>query len=125
MGNICSKSANKDDNFSAPGRVLGASSDAPQPARAQTPKQALTSSTPGRTLGSAGNDGASSPNDARSAAARAAEERAAAKNKAGGKLSANLAAQKKQTQNQTLNAGSEQERLGRTADANAETRNWN
>lgn len=53
------------------------------------------------------------------------QERANAANKSGGKLSSNLAAQKKQTQNQTLNAGSEQERLRRTADANAETRNWN
>ena len=141
MGNICSKSANKDDNFSTPGRVLGA---APQPARVPAqPNQKLTSSTPGRALGSAGSDGASSPNDARSAAARAAQvsrevamatdmrgadvrqERAAAANKAGGKLSTSLAAQKKQTQNQTLNAGSEQERLLRSADANTETRNWN
>ena len=53
------------------------------------------------------------------------QQRAAAKNKPGGKLSTSLAAQKKQTQNQTLNAGSEQERMARTADANAETRNWN
>ena len=73
MGNICSKSANKDDNFSSPGRPLGANSDAPQPTRAPVPQQKLTSNTPGRTLGSAGDTGRSSPDDARKAAARAAE----------------------------------------------------
>lgn len=72
MGNICSKSANKDDNFDTPGRTLGTSSDAP-PRPANVPKQKLTSSTPGRALGSAGGDGSQSPDNARSAAARAAE----------------------------------------------------
>lgn len=48
-----------------------------------------------------------------------------AANKPGGKLATNLSAQKRQTQNQTLNVGSEQERMARTADANTETRNWN
>lgn len=71
MGNICSKSANK-DNFETPGRTLGTSSDAP-PRPATVPKQKLTATTPGRTLGSAGGDGANSPDNARSAAARAAE----------------------------------------------------
>lgn len=70
MGNICSKSANKDDNFAGPGRVLGSSADAPS--RSAVP-QKVTSSTPGRTLGSAGTDGASSPDSARGAAAKAAE----------------------------------------------------
>ncbi|KAJ9664212.1 hypothetical protein H2198_000430 [Neophaeococcomyces mojaviensis] len=120
MGNICSKSANKDDNFSGPGRVLGSSSNAP--ARTPVP-QKVAANTPGRTLGSS--DGASSPNNAKSAAAKAAEERANQANRSGGKLATNLAAQKKQTQNQVLNAGSEQERQARTADANTETRNWN
>lgn len=72
MGNICSKSANKDDNFATPGRTLGTNSDAP-PRPATVPKQKLTATTPGRALGSAGGDGSESPNDAKSAAARAAE----------------------------------------------------
>lgn len=68
MGNICSKSAN-DDNFSTPGRVLGGGSE-PRSSRAPVPAK-ITSSTPGRTLG--GSESATSPNDAQSAAARAAE----------------------------------------------------
>ncbi|KAK5091060.1 hypothetical protein LTR05_001240 [Lithohypha guttulata] len=126
MGNICSRSANKDDNFSGPGQTLGSSSDAPRPVPV-TKKQTIAG-TSGRPLGSAGGDGTSSPappDGARSAAARAAEERATAANKPGGKLSGQLAAQKKQTQTQTLNTGSEQERLARAADANTQARNWN
>lgn len=67
MGNICSKSANKDDNFTGPGRVLGAAGQpkatAPIPAKVKTqaPSQ-------GQTLG-----GGESTADPRSAAARAAE----------------------------------------------------
>lgn len=53
------------------------------------------------------------------------QERANAANKGGGKLQSQLSAQKKQTQNQTLNAGSQQERLSRAADENAQTRSWN
>lgn len=77
MGNICSKSANQPDNFSTPGHTLG-SSAAPKPASAP-PTQRLTASTPGRTLGggSDSRDGANSPDNARSAAARAAEVRIA------------------------------------------------
>ncbi|KAL6251149.1 hypothetical protein RBB50_001357 [Rhinocladiella similis] len=122
MGNICSKSANQPDNFSTPGHTLG-SSATPKPASAQ-PTQRLTASTPGRTLGGS-RDGATSPDNARSAAARAAEERATKSNKPGGKLSAQLSSQKKQTQNQLLNAGSDAERRARDADEGAQARNWN
>jgi len=121
MGNLCSKSANQPDNFSAPGRPLGSSSTA-KPSSAPVP-QKVTASTPGRTLG--GSEGTSSSEDARSAAAKAAEERAARANKSGGKLSAQLTSQKKQTQNQLLNAGSEAERRARDADEGAQARNWN
>ncbi|KIW85936.1 hypothetical protein AYO21_08578 [Fonsecaea monophora] len=121
MGNLCSKSANKPDNFSTPGRTVGASTQSKQ-TTAPVP-QKITSSTPGRPLG--GGDGASSADDARSAAARAAEERAARASKTGGKLSTQLSAQKKQTQNQLLNSGSEAERRARDADQGAEARNWN
>lgn len=67
MGNICSKSANKEENFAGPGRVLGASGEsrttAPLPAKIKT-----QASPQGQTLG-----GSDSVGDPRSAAARAAE----------------------------------------------------
>lgn len=70
MGGLCSKSANEADPFAQPGRVLGTSS---QPASAPPPRK-LTSSTPGRTLGGNENpDSTRAAEDARSAAARAAE----------------------------------------------------
>jgi hypothetical protein len=69
MGNLCSKSANQPDNFSAPGRTLASSSTAKQ-SSAPVPQKVIAS-TPGRTLG--GSEGASSSDDARSAAAKAAE----------------------------------------------------
>jgi len=70
MGNLCSKSANRADHFTTPGRVLGSSSQT-APSSAPVPKQ-LTTSTPGRPLGGSSKD-ASSPENARSAAAKAAE----------------------------------------------------
>ncbi|RMZ89813.1 hypothetical protein DV736_g2944, partial [Chaetothyriales sp. CBS 134916] len=122
MGNLCSKSANQSDNFSGPGRQLGSANES-EPASAPIPKQ-VTASSPGRALG--GRDGAQSPDDARGAAAKAAEARAVAGAKIGaGKLSANLAAQKKQTQNQLLGASSEQERRARDADSTAESQAYN
>ncbi|EXJ71629.1 uncharacterized protein A1O5_05437 [Cladophialophora psammophila CBS 110553] len=121
MGNLCSKSSNKPDNFATPGRTVGSST---QPRQTSAPvPQKITSSTPGRALG--GGDATPSADDARSAAARAAEERAAKANKPGGKLSSQLSAQKKQTQNQLLSSGSESERRARDADQSAEARNWN
>lgn len=69
MGNLCSKSANKDDNFAGQGRTVG-SAPPSQPSSAPVP-QKITTSTPGRSLG--GRDDASSPDDARGAAAKAAE----------------------------------------------------
>ncbi|KAI1616719.1 hypothetical protein EDD37DRAFT_66324 [Exophiala viscosa] len=121
MGNLCSKSANQPDNFSNPGRTLG---EDPQTRSEPGPRpRNLTATTPGRTLGAT--EGPPSPDDARSAAARAAEERAAKANKSGGKLSAQLSEQKKQTQNQLLNSGSEAERRARDADQGAQARNWN
>ncbi len=69
MGNLCSKSSNEPDNFTGQGRTVGASSQN-TPSSAPVPKK-ITSSTPGRSLG--GRDGANSPEDAKSAAAKAAE----------------------------------------------------
>ncbi|EXJ85080.1 hypothetical protein A1O3_05755 [Capronia epimyces CBS 606.96] len=125
MGNICSKSANKPDSFSTPGRTLGTSASPQAQTKSATAPlpQKLTATTPGRTLG--GPESASAADDARSAAARAAEERAARANRTGGKLSSQLSSQKKQTQNQLLNSGSEAERRARDADQSAEARNWN
>lgn len=68
MGNLCSKSANEADNFSTPGRVLG---NAPPKTTSAPVPQKLMTSTPGRTLGTG--EGSTSPGDARSAAAKAAE----------------------------------------------------
>ena len=67
MGNLCSKSANEADPFAQPGRVLGNSS---QPSSVPPPRN-LTASTPGRTLG--GSESTTAAEDARRAAARAAE----------------------------------------------------
>ncbi|ETN36440.1 uncharacterized protein HMPREF1541_08718 [Cyphellophora europaea CBS 101466] len=119
MGNLCSKSSNEPDHFAAPGRPLGSAS-ATGPSSAPVP-QKIAKNSPGRTLGG----DSSSPDDARSAAAQAAEARAAAANKPGGKLSSQLSAQRKQTQNQLLNAGSEQERRARDADQSARTQAYN
>ncbi|KPI37925.1 uncharacterized protein AB675_3204 [Cyphellophora attinorum] len=123
MGNLCSKSSNQPDNFSSPGRPLGGAATQSTPSSAPVP-QKITTNSPGRTLGG---DGAtpSGQDNARSEAARAAEARAAAASKPGGKLSSQLSAQKKQTQNQLLNAGSEQERRARDADSAAQTQAYN
>ena len=152
MGNLCSKSANESDNFSTPGRVVGSSNIKSQPTSAPVPAK-LTTTTPGRQLGGgAGDASTTGDNNARSAAAKAAEvssinlstlarfenfvsdhsniewgkqERAAKANKSGGKLANQLSAQKKQTQNQLLNSGSDAERRARDADQNTQARNWN
>jgi len=53
------------------------------------------------------------------------QARAAQASKGSGKLSAQLNAQKKQTQNQILTSASESERRARDADKGSEARNWN
>lgn len=53
------------------------------------------------------------------------QARAAGANKPGGKLANDLAKQKKQTQNQTLVAGSEQERRARDVDQTAQAQQYN
>ncbi|CAJ2501784.1 Uu.00g046370.m01.CDS01 [Anthostomella pinea] len=121
MGNICGKSDG--ENFSQPGRVLG--SAPPQPQRASIPAKVTG---PPRTVGGgdANAAGASQNNnaeDARRRAAEAAEARAnAASSKSTGKLGSQLAAQKKQTRNGTLQEISNNERRQRDADEAAETR---
>ncbi|KAI8632084.1 hypothetical protein F5Y19DRAFT_385144 [Xylariaceae sp. FL1651] len=125
MGNICGKSDS--EAFSQPGRVLG--SAPPQPQRASIPASV---GGPPRTLGGggAGTGGSSAApgndgnlDDARRRAAEAAEARAqAASAKSTGKLGSQLAAQKKQTRNDTLQEISNNERRQRDADEGAEAR---
>lgn len=134
MGNICSRSSNPPDAFSQPGRVLGSSPEqqtaapcAPLPTRAhwQTPGRTLgesESAVPGQAAETTSSDDA----DARSKAALAAQKRAQdAKSASGkGKLGAKLAAQKAQTQAQTLNEASRDERATRDSDDAATARRW-
>ncbi|KAI1447971.1 hypothetical protein F5Y02DRAFT_415360 [Annulohypoxylon stygium] len=124
MGNICGKSDS--DNFSQPGRVLG--SAPPQPERSSVPAKV---GGPPRTLGGVGSlpnppDLSSDAVEARRRAAEAAEARAqAASAKNSGKLGTQLAAQKKQTRNETLKEISDNERRQRDADEAAQSRSHN
>ncbi|KAI1176723.1 hypothetical protein F4777DRAFT_239137 [Nemania sp. FL0916] len=128
MGNICGKS--EPEAFSSPGRVLG--SAPPQPERASVP--AHVSGGPPRAPG-AGAGAGSSPaqgssgrdaDDARRRAAEAAEARVqAASAKPTGKLGTQLAAQKKQTRNDTLQEISNNERRQRDADEGTQARAHN
>ncbi|KAK2752784.1 hypothetical protein FQN55_005916 [Onygenales sp. PD_40] len=127
MGNICSKSANKSDPFSQPGRVLGsAPTPSSQPPRAAVPpKVNAARTTPGRTLG--GSQAPGPVEGARSAAAQAAEERdraakQAAASKKKGKLGSQLAAQQAQSHKEILTEASRMERAAREADE--ERRRW-
>ncbi|KAI1423981.1 hypothetical protein F5Y12DRAFT_501448 [Xylaria sp. FL1777] len=120
MGNICGKS--ESEAFSQPGRVLG--SAPPQPQRASVPAHV---GGPPRTLGggspAAQGTGGAADNDARRRAAEAAEARAqAASARSSGKLGTQLAAQKKQTRNDTLQEISNNERRQRDADEAAQAR---
>ncbi|KAI0200090.1 hypothetical protein F4808DRAFT_430537 [Astrocystis sublimbata] len=123
MGNICGKS--ESEAFSQPGRVLG--STPTQPERVSVPAHV---GGPPRTLGGGGGS-APSPaggsnadaEEVRRRAAEAAEARAqAASAKSSGQLGAKLAAQKKQTRNDTLQEISNNERRQRDADEGAQAR---
>ncbi|KAI9171559.1 hypothetical protein HJFPF1_01045 [Paramyrothecium foliicola] len=119
MGNCCGKP--ESDSFAQPGRPLGSAPAAPQ--TAPVPKKV---GGPPRTLGGSGGEpSATAPDDARRKAAEAAEARAKSSSKPGGKLQAQLAAQKKQTRNDTLQDASQQELRARDAADAAEARNWN
>ncbi|KAI0842074.1 hypothetical protein F5Y06DRAFT_167221 [Hypoxylon sp. FL0890] len=121
MGNICGKSDS--DNFSQPGRVLG--SAPPQPERASVPAKI---GGPPRTLGGSAPNPQESSNadEVRRRAAEAAEARAqAATSKTPGKLGTQLAAQKKQTRNDTLKEIANNEIRQRDADEAAQARTHN
>ncbi|ORY13701.1 hypothetical protein BCR34DRAFT_561547 [Clohesyomyces aquaticus] len=120
MGNLCGKQS-KDDNFAGPGRTLGAApppstnAKASVPARVANPEGGASAKPkvtgPGRTVGGGSQIG----EDARAAAAAAAERR---NNKtAEGDLAKKLEAQKKKTQNQTLQEAAQENRLHREVDA--------
>ncbi|KAI0486228.1 hypothetical protein F4859DRAFT_361760 [Xylaria cf. heliscus] len=120
MGNICGKSDS--EAFSQPGRVLG--SAPPQLQRVSVPAHV---GGPPRTLGGgspAAQGTSGDADDARRRAAEAAEARAqaASAKSSSGKLGAQLAAQKKQTRNDTLQEISNNERRQRDADEAAQAR---
>ncbi|KAJ9308229.1 hypothetical protein DTO217A2_2211 [Paecilomyces variotii] len=126
MGNICSRSANKSDPFSQPGRVLGSAPPAASTPRAPLPPKVSSSMGPGRTLGGTNGGSSTEAEDPRSKAALAAQKRAEAQANAAnkGKLGSQLAAQKAQTHSQTLVEASRTERAARDADNAAQAQRW-
>ncbi|CAI6095600.1 hypothetical protein V2G26_014557 [Clonostachys chloroleuca] len=126
MGNICGKT--ESDNFSSPGRTVG--SVPPDPSVPKTAPVPRKVGGPPRTLGGGPDSQPTKPTagaadtDARRRAAEAAEARAKAANKPGGKLQSQLNAQKKQTRTDTLQESSNQELRSREADEAAKMRNW-
>ncbi|KAI2640508.1 hypothetical protein GGS26DRAFT_538468 [Hypomontagnella submonticulosa] len=128
MGNVCGKS--ESENFSQPGRVLGSAPPQRQrasiPASVGGPPRTLGGSTPNVNPPPQPQDGGSAADQAKRRAAEAAEARAqASANKSTGKLGTQLAAQKKQTRNETLKELANNEIRQRDADeaANARTHN--
>ncbi|MCJ1403288.1 hypothetical protein MMC11_006511 [Xylographa trunciseda] len=117
MGNCFGKASSNPDNFATPGRVVGNAPPQPAP-RVAVPKI----SGQGRSLGGGQ---ASDTIDARAAAAKAAEERAARANQPKGKLGQALAKKKQQTRVGTLGEASRDELRMRDADEAAEARNYN
>ncbi|KGO47577.1 hypothetical protein PEX2_090710 [Penicillium expansum] len=125
MGNICSRSSNQADPFSQPGRVVGTSSGSTAAPRAPLPAKTNWKATPGRTLGEGTTDASTAGTDeARANAAIAAQKRAEGASANKGKLGAKLAAQKAQTQAQTLDQVSRTERAARDVDGAEATRRW-
>ncbi|KAL4935639.1 hypothetical protein BDV06DRAFT_124317 [Aspergillus oleicola] len=140
--------------FSRPGRVLGSSANAaPRASVPASAKAKSHFESPGRTLGGSGggragnvdadagagsgtgsgttgtgtgtvDDARSGADDARAKAALAAQKRAETGTAGKGKLGTKLAAQKNQTQAQTLNKASRDERAARDADDASAARRW-
>ncbi|KAA6410808.1 MAG: hypothetical protein FRX48_05118 [Lasallia pustulata] len=121
MGNLCGKQSPDSDPFSHPGRTVGS---APPPSSAPRASVPSKISSPGRPLGGTG-PARSDTGDARQAAARAAEERAARAKQHKGKLGRDLARERQQTRTGTLEGISREERRKRDADEVVEARNWN
>ncbi|KZF26399.1 hypothetical protein L228DRAFT_279606 [Xylona heveae TC161] len=117
MGNCCGKESKSSDPFEQPGRTLGS---APPPSANQRASVPARANVPGRTLG-----GANPNQDPREAAAKAAQDRAAATNKPKtGKLGQQLDEQRRQTRATTLKAESEENRRARDADTAAQAQRW-
>ncbi|KAI1383195.1 uncharacterized protein F4822DRAFT_68219 [Hypoxylon trugodes] len=129
MGNICGKE--ESENFSQPGRVLGSAPPQPErssvPAKIGGPPRTLGASTPNPNPNPNPQNGSdSNVDEARRRAAEAAEARAQAfASKSTGKLGTQLAAQKKQTRNDTLKEISNSELRQRDADEAAQARTHN
>ncbi|KXX83025.1 hypothetical protein MMYC01_200524 [Madurella mycetomatis] len=121
MGNLCSSES---DPFSQPGRRLGSTPAAPAsvsvPASASASRKPPRVGGPPRTLGGGSGAGSASsqdPSDARRKAAEAAEARQ--KRSQGGKLTAQLNAQRGKTDAAILKQASEEESRRRDMDQNA------
>ncbi|MCJ1293295.1 hypothetical protein MMC34_004849 [Xylographa carneopallida] len=117
MGNCFGKESSASDNFATTGRAVGSAPPQPAP-RAAVPKI----SGQGRSLGGGQ---ALDSTDARAAAAKAAEERAARASQPKGKLGQALAKEKQQTRVGILGEASRDGRRGKDADEAAEARNYN
>ncbi len=135
MGNLCGKPSKESDPFSQPGRTVGSTPPSQSAPRAGVPR--ITGQ--GQTLGGSS---AGDRDEARKAAARAAEvsairrhktglkllwlqERAAKANQPKGKLERDLAKQKAQTRVGTLENISQDERRRRDADQTAQAISYN
>ncbi|GFG02108.1 hypothetical protein IFM61606_03475 [Aspergillus udagawae] len=155
MGNLCSTSKNEAEPSSRPGRVLGSAANPPPNAAPRAPLPAKSKApfkSPGRTLGETAPEVPDAERaDARTNAAIAAQvskhpdgellriclmtrladwtmpkkraESAASAQK--GKLGSKLAAQKAQTQAQTLSEVSREQTAARHMDESSKARNWN
>ncbi|KAI6785659.1 uncharacterized protein J7T54_005993 [Emericellopsis cladophorae] len=130
MGNICGKE--KSDNFTSPGRTVGTAPPQNAAPKASVPKKTAKVAGPGRTLGgsvgsgstpSTGEQQQQTPDEARRRAAEAAEARAVGASR-GGKLQAQLDAQKKQSRSDALKEASKQELARREADDATQAKNW-
>ncbi|KAK2592843.1 hypothetical protein QQS21_009446 [Conoideocrella luteorostrata] len=134
MGNICGKEDNTDPQ--PPGRILGS---APPTQRKSSVPASKKVGGPPRTLGGGGGGGGTNSatseasassfgkdaSDARRKAAEAAEARAKASNKPGGKLQTQLTAQKKQSRNDTLKAISAEGQRAKDIAQNEDRRTYN
>ncbi|QUC18381.1 uncharacterized protein UV8b_02622 [Ustilaginoidea virens] len=108
MGNLCGK---QEPDSAPPGRVLGSAPTPQRNASVPVPVTSRVGASP-RTLGGA-TDTTGEAADARRKAAEAAEARARASSKPGGKLQAQLTAQKRQSRADALKKASAEEQRAR------------
>ncbi|KAG6053982.1 hypothetical protein E4U17_004164 [Claviceps sp. LM77 group G4] len=125
MGNICGK---EDPEPALPTRALHTAPPSHRTAAVPAASRRKVGG-PARTLGSNSKSNSPAPGspaeaaaDARRKAAEAAEARAIAASKPGGKLQSQLAAQKRQSRNETLKMAGEEERRVREIAQNEDVR---